>query len=114
MTMNQQPDGLRLTLGTSAIYCITVFGPLSQSWSQEFDNLTLETTGATDHWAQTTLTGLLPDQAALFGILNHLYGLGFPLVSVECLAVTREHCLEGRLSTGKPSARCGVPTANIR
>ncbi|MEO1068660.1 MAG: hypothetical protein AAFW95_05995 [Cyanobacteria bacterium J06638_6] len=49
--MNQQPDGLRLTLGTPAIYCIIVFGQLSQSWSQEFDNLTIETTGATDHWA---------------------------------------------------------------
>jgi hypothetical protein len=112
--MNQQPNRQRLTLGTPAIYCITVFGQLSQTWSQEFGNLSIETISDTDHWAQTTLTGLLPDQAALFGILNHLYGLGFPLVSVECLAVTREHCLEGRLSTGKPSARCGVPTANIR
>lgn len=89
--MNQQPDELRLTLGTPAIYCITILGQLSQSWSQEFGNLTIEATGATDYGAQTTLTGLLPDQAALFGILNHLYGLGFPLVSVECLAVTEGH-----------------------
>jgi hypothetical protein len=86
--MNQQPNGLRLTLGTPAIYCITILGPLSQSWSQDFGNLTIETIDATDDWAQTTLTGPLPDQAALFGVLNHLYGLGFPLVSVECLAVT--------------------------
>jgi hypothetical protein len=86
--MNQQPDGRRLTLGTPAIYCITVFGQLSQTWSQDFSNLTIEIIDATDHGVQTTLTGLLPDQAALFGILNHLYGLGFPLVSVECLAVT--------------------------
>lgn len=86
--MNQQPDGLRLTLGTPAIYCITILGQLSQAWSKDFGNLTIETIDDADHWAQTTLTGLLPDQAALFGILNHLYGLGFPLVSVECLAVT--------------------------
>jgi hypothetical protein len=85
--MNQQPHRLQLTLGTPAIYCITVLGQLSQSWSQEFGNLTIETSGLTDHWTQTTLTGMLPDQAALFGILNHLYGLGIPLVSVECLAV---------------------------
>lgn len=85
--MNQQPDGLRLTLGTPAIYCITILGQLSQTWSQDFGNLTIETTGETGAWEQTTLTGPLPDQAALFGILNHLYGLGFPLVSVECLAV---------------------------
>jgi hypothetical protein len=88
--MNQQPDGLRLTLGTPAIYCITILGPLSQSWSQEFGNLTIETVDDTEHWVQTKLTGPLPDQAALFGILNHLYGLGFPLVSVECLVVTEE------------------------
>jgi hypothetical protein len=86
--MNQQPDGLRLTLGTPAIYCITILGQLSQTWSQEFGNLTIETISDPDYWVQTTLTGPLPDQAALFGILNHLYGLGFPLVSVECLAVT--------------------------
>ena len=88
--MNQQPNGLRLTLGTPAIYCITVFGQLSKAWSQEFSNLTIETISATDYGAQTTLTGQLPDQAALFGVLNHLYGLGFPLVSVECLAATDE------------------------
>jgi len=86
--MNQHTDGLRLSLGTPAIYCITVLGQMSQSWSQEFGNLTIETTNPTNPWAQTKLTGLLPDQAALFGILNHLYGLGFPLVSVECLAIT--------------------------
>jgi hypothetical protein len=86
--MNQQPDVAQLTLGTPAIYCITILGRLSQTWSQEFDHLTIETIDDTGYWARTTLTGILPDQAALFGILNHLYGLGFPLVSVECLAVT--------------------------
>jgi hypothetical protein len=87
--MNQHPDGLQLRLGTPAIYCITIIGQLSQAWSEEFGNLAIETTDATDHEAQTTLTGPLPDQAALFGILNHLYSLGFPLLSVECLAVSR-------------------------
>ncbi len=86
--MNQQPDGLRLTLGTPAIYCITVLGQLSQTWSPEFGNLNIETADATQ--PETTLTGALPDQAALFGILNHLYGLGLPLVSVECLAIAEE------------------------
>jgi hypothetical protein len=31
----------------------------------------------------TTLQGYLPDYAALYGILNYLYDLGLPLVSVE-------------------------------
>jgi hypothetical protein len=91
--MNQQPDGLPLTLGTPAIYCITILGQLNQTWSEDFGNLTIETINDVDPWALTALTGMLPDQAALFGILNHLYGLGFPLVSVECLAVA-----EGALS----------------
>ena len=31
----------------------------------------------------TTLTGPLVDQAALYGVLNALYSLGFALLSVE-------------------------------
>jgi sorbitol-specific phosphotransferase system component IIA len=85
--MNQLSNRLRLTLGTPAIYCITILGQLSQTWSQEFGHLTIETIVETEHWSQTKLTGTFQDHAALFGILNYLYGLGFPLVSVECLAV---------------------------
>jgi hypothetical protein len=33
----------------------------------------------------TTLTGNLPDQAALAGVLNLLYDLGLPLLAVEAL-----------------------------
>ena len=33
----------------------------------------------------TTLTGQVTDQAALMGILNHLYDLQLPLISVEYL-----------------------------
>ena len=32
----------------------------------------------------TWLTGDLPDQAALVGVLNRLYDLGFSLLLVEC------------------------------
>jgi len=33
----------------------------------------------------TILVGSVSDQAALFGVLNHLYDLGMPLISVEWL-----------------------------
>jgi hypothetical protein len=33
---------------------------------------------------ETTLTGRLLDQATLFGVLNTLYDLHLPLLSVEC------------------------------
>jgi hypothetical protein len=85
--MNPLSDERRLTLGTPAVYCITVLGQVNPSWSQQFNNLTIEIIDDTGPWAQTALTGSLPDQAALFGILNHLYSLGFPLLSVECLTL---------------------------
>jgi len=44
---------------------------------------------ARDGSPQTMLTGWLVDQAALFGILDGLYGLGFPLVAVECLEINQ-------------------------
>lgn len=37
----------------------------------------------------TTLEGDLPDYAALYGILNYLYGLGVPLLSVQVQAGVR-------------------------
>jgi hypothetical protein len=33
----------------------------------------------------TILKGRLVDQAALLGVLNNAYDLGFPLLSVKCL-----------------------------
>ena len=35
----------------------------------------------------TTLTGQVLDQAALMGVLNRLYDLCLPLLSVECLSI---------------------------
>lgn len=37
----------------------------------------------------TTLEGDLPDYAALYGIINYLYGLGMPLLSVQVQAGAR-------------------------
>jgi hypothetical protein len=39
---------------------------------------------------ETTIEGLIPDQAALFGLLNWLYDLGIPLVSVNRLGCTKQ------------------------
>ena len=33
----------------------------------------------------TTLSGSLVDQAALYGVLNALYDMHLPLLSVECV-----------------------------
>jgi hypothetical protein len=45
---------------------------------------------AVDGSTLSVLTGPLVDQAALFGVRNKLYGLGFALVSVEVLEINRQ------------------------
>jgi len=64
-----------------AIYQITVKGSIDQSWSDWFDGfiLTPQAEGTTH------LTGPLPDQAALHGLLGRIRDLGLPLLSVRRL-----------------------------
>lgn len=59
-------------------YCIRVKGRLGPEWSEWLDELAIspETDG------ETTLTGLLVDQAALHGLLARLRDLGLVLVSL--------------------------------
>ena len=78
-----------LTLGTQAKYRITIQGHLDSSWSEDFGGMSVSNEISNDGYPQTTLTGSLVDQAALFGVLDGLYGLGFPLVSVECVAINK-------------------------
>jgi hypothetical protein len=72
-----------LTMGEPAIYQIKVRGNLDQSWSDKLGGLKLETTMET---AETVLTGPLKDQAALSGVLNALYDLQLPVISVVHLS----------------------------
>ncbi len=75
-----------LTLGDSAAYCIRVQGKLDEGWS-EYLGMDLEVEHAEEQQSVTKLTGRVADQAALFGLLDSLYGFGFPLLSVECLSI---------------------------
>lgn len=78
-----------LALGTPATYRITIQGCLDESWSDHFGGMAIRAEREADGSPLTVLTGRLVDQAALFGVLNGLYGLGFPLLSVECLEITQ-------------------------
>ena len=73
----------RFSLRSPALVNITIVGHLDDSWSEQL-GLRLEKTTIPDDTAVTVLSGKVLDQAALFGVLNGLYGLGFPLMSVEC------------------------------
>lgn len=64
-----------------AYYEIRVAGQLERHWSEWFDGLAVEA----DESGQTILSGLVPDQAALHGLLNKIRDLGLPLLSVICL-----------------------------
>ena len=82
--MEERPDWSMFNLGTPAIYHISVRGYLDDSWSNQLGGIAIHNTMTADETPITILHGELVDQAALFGVLNSLYGLGFPIMSVEC------------------------------
>ncbi len=60
------------------VYCLRIAGHLDPHWSAWFDGLTL----AYDPDGTTTITGLVADQAALYGLLRKIRDLGVPLLEV--------------------------------
>lgn len=60
-------------------YEIRVEGHLADRWSDWFDGLAIHT----DSNGETTLSGRLTDQAALFGVLTKIHNLNLNLVSVN-------------------------------
>ena len=76
-----------------AVYSIRIQGKLGGSWSEYFcaQSMSLEEDEA-GH-ISTVLISEPVDQAALVGIINHLNGLGLPVVSVECLQTSVENAL---------------------
>ena len=69
----------------AADYCIKVSGTIDKEWFSYHDNMVVEEVDMGEQRPLTILTGQVTDQAALMGILNHLYDLQLPLVSVEYL-----------------------------
>ena len=76
-----------MNLDTPARYRICVRGYLERSWSRRLGGMEITTAAHQGKELATTLVGWLADQAALLGVLNALYGMHVPLLSVECLAV---------------------------
>jgi hypothetical protein len=78
-----------LTIDGPATYCIRVVGYLDKNWSDRLGGLKINPVSQEGKKAVTTLSGQLTDQAALFGVLNALYDMRLPLLSVECLEIRR-------------------------
>ena len=70
---------------TSCVYEIRVEGHLPDRWSDWFEGMAIRT----DANGETTMSGLLADQAALYGVLTKIHNLNLMLISV------------GRLSTNE-------------
>lgn len=68
-------------------YQITVYGKVDQSWSEWFGGLSLTAIVNQDGLPMTLLSGSLPDQGALRGILNRLWDLNLTLLSVKCIDI---------------------------
>ena len=76
-----------LRLATPAKYRIRIQGYLDNTWADQLGQMTFTNYLASGQAPVTILTGQVMDQAELFGLLGQLYGLGFPLLSIECLEI---------------------------
>lgn len=64
-----------------AIFCqIRVRGHLSEQWADWFSGLKIENQPG----GEALLSGSLPDQAALYGVLNQMRDFGLELITVNC------------------------------
>ena len=80
MSMNKQRP---ISIIMPATYRIEFFGALERAWEGTFGDLHIAHRPGRDGTIITTLTGEVPDQAALAGVLNLAFSLGLPLLSVE-------------------------------
>ncbi len=75
----------RLGMQRPSAYSIHVEGWIADRWKDWFDGMAITLEGSIDIQATSTLQGVVADQAALLGVLQKLYDLGFPLLRVERL-----------------------------
>jgi hypothetical protein len=69
----------------TAVYRIRINGKLGHSWSEYFGAQSVSVKVDESGRSTTTLISEPVDQSALVGMINHLNGLGLPVVSVECV-----------------------------
>ena len=72
---------------TESLNCqIRVKGHLSSQWADWFDGLEIENQPN----GEAMLSGYLPDQAALYGVLKRMNNLGLALLSLNCVECGRD------------------------
>lgn len=73
----------RSTFDDPATYRISVQGRIPPKWSDRLEGMAITEGSAHSGPPVTTLLGELSDQAALSGVLNTLYELHLPVLTVE-------------------------------
>jgi len=73
-----------------AVYRIRVPGRMEPKWSELLQGMTLTIIEEPGREILTEISGLLPDQAALMGVIDQLYNRNIPLLSVECVSCDPE------------------------
>lgn len=74
-----------------AVYRIRVCGRMDPECSQYFQGMTVSVFEQGAQGTITELSGLLPDQAALMGVLQQLYNRNIAVLSVECVAADSQN-----------------------
>ena len=83
--MSDERQEKHLKLWTPATYRIEVVGYLEESTSDRLGGLRISKHQREDQTMVTILVGRVRDQAELTGVLNSLYELHLPILSVENL-----------------------------
>jgi hypothetical protein len=83
--MTSSSTGNDLTFSSPARYRISVKGFLDESWSERFGDMRISNQVSGTVSPMAVLVGPVVDQTELVGVLNSLYEMHLPLVSVEII-----------------------------
>ena len=83
--MPEERFGKNLKFEEPATYRIRITGHIDDRLSDTLGGMVVTRAFTADSQPMTILVGHLPDQAALSGVLNELYELHLPLLTVEAL-----------------------------
>jgi hypothetical protein len=87
--MSNPKLNVRLRIGDSAMYRICVQGCLEDTWSDRLANMSITMDIKEGGAHISTLSGRLRDQAELVGVVNGLYELRLPLISLEMISIDK-------------------------
>jgi hypothetical protein len=77
------PDSSSVKMSTVAVYELRIQGRLDASWINQMQADTISVLGDADQNPVTVLTATFRDQAELRGLLDRIYNLNLPLISVH-------------------------------